>query len=280
MSTALAFAAAHGADRIVALGVLGLRALRYVGQGRQPLGPPIPGLAVTAEGAAERPGWHGATGVYGFLRLPPGPRPVLLRDPGGRFQPARLALTVPDRSALRALLESGITPPDMAPRPLLRDVALHESATAPIPPGITAVFGQVRDAAGRPVALARLALNTLIEGAMRRHVAWSEADGSFAFRLPGERPDTIGGDPPWRVNRALAVHAPRAALAAALARGFVAALPAERDALDPDDAAGPFERRSFALRGGDGTPRVGASGADPTLPLLGGRGARWDIELA
>lgn len=280
MSTALAFATAHGADRVVAVGVLGLRALRYVAQGRPPSGPPIPGLAVAAEPAAERPGWHASTGVYGFLRLPPGPLRVTLRDPGGRFQPAAFDVVVPDRGAVRAALERGEVEPAMAPRPLLRDLALHESPTAPIPPGITVVFGQVRDGAGRPVGLARLSLNTLVEGAMRRHVAWSDADGSFALRLPGERPDTIGGDPPWRVNRAMVVHAPRAALAEALARDFVAALPAERDAIDPDEAAGPFERRGFALRSVEGTLRTGSGGGDPTLPLLGGRGARWDIELA
>jgi hypothetical protein len=280
MGSAIAFANAHGADRIAAVGVLGLRALRHVAQGRPAAGPPIPGLSLVAEGAGERPGWHPSTGLYGFLRLPPGPRRITLRDPAARFQAAAFDVVVPDRAAVRAALERGEAKPAMAPRPLLRDLALHESPTAPIPPGITAVFGQVRDAAGRPVALARLALNTLIEGAMRRHLAWSAADGSFALRLPGERPDTIGGDPPWRVNRALLVHAPRAPLAAALARDFVAALPAERDALDPDDAAGPFERRGFALRSGDGTLRSGSGGADPTLPLLGGRGARWDIELA
>lgn len=280
MSSALTFAAARGAERMVAVGVLGLRALRYVAQGRPPAGPPIPGLSVLAEGVVERPGWHAGTGVYGFLRLPPGPRRVTLRDPGGRFQAATFDVVVPDRASVRAALERGEAQPDMTPRPLLRDLALHEAPTAPIPPGITSVFGQVRDAAGRPVALARLALNTLVEGAMRRHVTWSAADGSFAFRLPGERPDTIGGDPPWRVNRALVAHTPRAALAEALARDFVTALPAERDALDPDDAAGPFERRAFALRSGDGTLRGGSGGADPTLPLLGGRGARWDIELA
>lgn len=280
MSAVLDFAAARGGQRVVALGVLGLRVLRHVAVGRPLAGPPVAGLEVRAIGAAERAGWHEATGLYGFLRLPPGPRRLLITDPAGRFLPAAFEVVVPDRAAVRAALESGIAAPPMAPRPLLRDLALHEAPAAPIPNGITAVFGQVRDAAGGPVALARLALNTLIEGAMRRHLTWSAVDGSYALRLPGERPEAIGGDPPWRVNRALTVHAPRAPLAAALAADFLAALPAERDALDPDDPAGPFARRGFALRSAEGVLRTGAAGADPTLPLLGGRAARWDIELA
>jgi hypothetical protein len=98
--------------------------------------------------------------------------------------------------------------------------------------------------------------------------------------LPGERPDTIGGDPPWRATRQLVVHAPRAPLAAALAQDFLAALPAERDAIDPDAPGAVLERRPFTLRDSRGVPRVGPPGDDPTLPIFGGQQTRWDIELA
>jgi len=280
MSTMLTFAAAHGADRIVALGVLGLRALHYVAEGRPAAGPPVEGLHVTAVGAAERPGWHQATGLYGFLRLPPGPRRLLVTDPARRFQAAALNLVVPDRSAVRRQLEQGVETPEVNPRPLLGTVALHLAPGQPLRPGLTAVQGVVRDAEGRPVALARLALETLLEGALRRHHAWSEADGSYLLPLPGERPDSIGGNPPWRAERVLSVHAPRPSLRAALAADWLAALPAERDAIDPDAAGSPWERRSFTLRAADGTTRAGAGGADPTLEILGGRQTRWDIELA
>jgi hypothetical protein len=280
MSTALAFAAGYRVDRIVALGVLALRPLRHVAIGRAPAGPPIEGLRVEAIGAAERATWHATTGLYGFLRLPPGPRRLLATDPAGRIQPAAFDVIVPDRSAVRARLEAGIPEPNMAPRPLLREVQMHVAPTAPLVPGTTAVWGQVRDAQGRAVALARLMLTAFVDGAVRRHVTWSAPDGSYALRLPGERPDTIGGDPPWRVTRALVVHGPRAALAAALAQDFLAALPADRDALDPDAPASAFERRDFALRDSRGVPRVGAPGNDPTLPIFGGQQTRWDIELA
>jgi hypothetical protein len=280
MSATLALAGARGAERIVALGVLGLRVLRYVAQDRPFAGPLMDGLRVEAVGAAERAGWHATTGIYGFLRLPPGPRRLLVTDPAGRFQPAAFDVTVPDRSTVRLRLEQGVPEPDMAPRALLRDVALHGAPTAPIPPGLSVVTGQVRDAAGRGVSLARLMLTTNLDGALRRQVTWSAPDGAFAFRLPGERPDTIGGDPPWRVTRALVAHVPRAPLAAALARDLLAALPAERDAIDPDAGGSPFERRGFLLRHPDGTTRTGVPGSDPTLPILGGQSSRWDIELA
>jgi hypothetical protein len=280
MSGSLAFAPAYRVDRIVAVGVLALRALRHVAIGRPLAGPAIEGLRVEAIGATERPGWHPETGLYGFLHVPPGPRRVLITDPARRYQPAAFDVTVPDRAAVRASLESGAASPIMTPRPLVRDVALHPDPASPIPAGVSAVFGQVRDAAGRPVALARLLITTFIEGAVRRHLTWSAPDGGFTIRLPGERPDTIGGDPPWRVTRQLVVHAPAAALAAALAEDFLFHLPAERDALDPDAPGSAFARRNFALRDSRGVLRTGAPGTDPTLPILGGQATRWDIELA
>jgi hypothetical protein len=280
MTTSLAFAAAYRVDRIVAVGVLALRALRHVAIGRPLAGPPVEGLRVDAVGAAERPGWHPETGLYGFLHVPPGARRVLITDPARRYQPAAFDVIVPDRAAVREQLERGVASPVMTPRPLVRDVALHPDPTSAMPGGVSAVFGQVRDAAGGPVSLARLMVTTFIEGAVRRHLTWSAPDGGFTIRLPGERPDTIGGDPPWRVTRQLVVHAPDATLAADLARDFLFNLPAERDALDPDAPGSGFARRNFALRDTRGVLRTGAPGTDPTLPILGGQATRWDIELA
>jgi hypothetical protein len=280
MSGALAYTAGMRPDRVVALGVLALRAMRHVAVGRPLAGPPIEGLRVEALGAQEAPGWHGTTGLYGFLRLPPGLRRLRVTDPVGRFQPMLFEASVPDRGEVRRQLEAGVASPSMNPRPLVREVALHPSPLAPLPNGVSVAWGQVRDAQGRGVALARLMLTTMIDGALRRHLGWSAADGSYALLLPNERPETIGGDPPWRVTRQLVVHAPRTPLAAALSRDFLAALPAERDALDPDAPGAAFERRGFVLRDAAGVVRNGPPGADPTLPILGGRQSRWDIELA
>lgn len=278
MTSLAAFAAARAADRITLTGLLGLRALPYVAEGVAPVGPPIAGLVVEAMGHAERPGWHASTGLHGFVALPPGPCRLLVTDPQRRFLAAAFAAVVPDRSAIRRGIEAGLTVPPTTPRPLLRDVALHPAPGGPIPRGHTAAWGIVT-AAGRPVPLARLALATLVGGALRTLVTWSAADGSYLLLLPGERPDLIGGAAPWPAERVLTLHAPNPALAAALAADPLAALPAEADAIDPEAVAAPFARRGFSLRAADGAPREGDAGADPTLPLQGGRSLRWDIEL-
>lgn len=278
MTSAIAFANAHAPDRIVAVGLLALRALRYTAEGRPAALPPIEGLQVEAVGFRGKPGWHQATGLYGFLALPPGPCRLLVTDPQHRWLPAAYSAIVPDRSAVKRMLERGIEPPGMAPRPMIREVALHPAPGRPLTPGVSTVHGVVREG-GRPVRLARLALTTLLAGALRTHITWSADDGSYLLRLPGERPDAIGGPPPFLVQRRLTVHVPRAPLAAALATDPLGGLPAERDAIDPDAVGSPFARRGFALRAADGALRSPAGGVDPTLEILGGQQRRWDIEL-
>lgn len=278
MSAAIAFANAHAPDRIVAVGLLALRALRYSAQGRAAELPPIEGLQVEVVGFREKSGWHQATGLYGFLALPPGPCRILVTDPQHRWLPAAYSAVVPDRSAVKRSLERGSEHPNMAPRPLIREVALHPAPGRPLMPGVTAVHGVVREG-GRPVRSARLALTTLLAGALRTHITWSADDGSYLLRLPGERPDAIGGAPPFLAQRTLTVHAPRAPLAAALSADPLAGLPVERDAIDVDALGSPFVRRGFALRGADGTLRGQVAGVDPTLEILGGQQRRWDIEL-
>jgi hypothetical protein len=96
---------------------------------------------------------------------------------------------------------------------------------------------------------------------------------------PGENPAAIGGNPPWKVERNLVVHAPNPAFAAALARDFLAALPADQDSLDPDAADAPFLPRAFALRDGQGMLRSPVNGVNPKMEVLAGQQQRWDIEL-
>jgi hypothetical protein len=263
-------AARRAPVRLVALAAAALRPLRYQAEGRPALGPPIEGLRVEVEGM-ERATWHGSTGLYGFLRLPPGPQRVRVTDPLGRFLPAAFRVVVPDRGALRARLEQGAAAPAMTPAAPLREVALREAPTHPRETGVTTLFGLVRDATrgNRPVALARIAVTALVDGALRSLVTFSAADGAYLLRLPGETPEAIGGDPPWAVARALAVRAPVPPLRRALAADFLAALPADIDAA----AAGPdWQARSHTL------PAV-AAGSDPAIPFQGGRQLRRDILL-
>ena len=276
----MALADTRTPDRVVTVGLVGLRALRYVAKEIPPALPPIEGLRVEAVGHKERPGWHPATGLYGFLALPPGQVRILVTDPHGRWLPAAFNAAVPNRTAVKQALERGIAAPAMDPRPLLRDIALHAAPGRAVALGTAAVFGVVKEGPnGPPVPFARLALNTLVKGTLRAHVTWSSARGEYVLPSPGENPAAIGGNPPWKVERNLVVHAPNPAFAAALARDFLAALPADQDSLDPDAADAPFLPRAFALRDGQGMLRSPVNGVNPKMEVLAGQQQRWDIEL-
>lgn len=270
MSLTLADALTGAPARRVALAAAALRPLRHLAEGRRPAGAPIPGLIVEVPGL-ERALWHASTGVYGFLRLPPGPHRVLVRDPAGRFLPAAFRLPVPDRRALRARLEQGMPPAAMTPAAPILEVALHPAPTHPREAGVTTLHGLVRDAArgNRPVALARLAVTALVGGELATVVAFSGPDGAFRLPLPGETPEAIGGDPPWAAVRNLSVRAPVPALRRTLEADFLAALPADLDSAALGPAWQPRSHRLPAL----------AAGADPPIPLEGGRLLRRDILL-
>jgi hypothetical protein len=144
----------HAPDRVVTVGLVGLRALRYEVQVSPPSLPPIEGLRVEAVGHSERPGWPPTTGLYGFLALPRGPLRVLVTDPHGCWLPAAFNAAVPDRSAVKRALEHGLALAAMTPRPLLGDIALHAAPGSAVAPSTAAVFGNVKDTPnGRPCPL-------------------------------------------------------------------------------------------------------------------------------
>jgi hypothetical protein len=270
----LDWAAAHSPDRITIAAVLGLRPLRYTGEGRPLAGPPIERLTVTAIGSPERPSYHDSTGLYGFLRLPAGARRIEIRDPARRVLPWAITANVPDRSTIRAALQAGIAPP-ASPPPLLMDIALRPAPGAPLPPGLTAIWGIVRESgSSAPVPLARIACATVGAGSV---VTYAQRDGGFVIVLPLEKPSSLTSPPVFDFPRALTLHAPKPPLAAALAgANFAGALPADLDMLDPNAAASPFAARQYRLRKGDGTL---IAGPNPNLPVRAAQQSRWDIEL-
>jgi hypothetical protein len=95
-----------------------------------------PGPHPRPAGARRRPPrtplWHESTGLYGFLRLPPGELRIEIDDPAGRFQAQAVTRQVPDRGRAEAL-EAG-TPPAGQPRPLILDVALRPALGMALPP--------------------------------------------------------------------------------------------------------------------------------------------------
>ncbi len=269
----LVWAAQRAPDRVVAVGVLGVRPLLYVGEGVAGQAPVIEGLRVVAMGAPETPIFHAETGLYGFMRLPPGPRRIEISDPAQRLMPWATTVQVPDRALIRAALERG-GPPSSTPRPTLVDLVLRRAPATALPPGLTAVWGVVRESTGKPVPLARISCATAGGGEV---VAYSARDGAYVLVLPAEKPASLAEPPKFVFPRALRLHAPKAALAAAMAGpSFVGAMPADLDDLDLTDPAGPLLARDHQLRASDGAL---LAGPHPDLPVRAAQRIRWDIEL-
>jgi len=260
-------------DRTVTLGVVGLRPVVYVGEGIAASPAALPGLVVRSLGVVEVPTYHGSTGLYGFLRLPPGPRRFHITDLEGRYLPRAWQITgegVPDRSAVRDLLASGapIRPGLALPRPAYATVPMRAAIDLPLPPGSTAVRGQVIDSAGRALPFARLTITTRFDGTAGTVVTHSDLNGSYVARLSGERatltppPAGGGGDdlsPPPDLGaasspevptelRAIVVHRLKAEAAARdIDTDPLASFPADFDTLDPDNATGPYQPVVFTL---------------------------------
>lgn len=260
-------------DRDVVAGVFGLRPLRYMSDAAPPAPPVVEGLRIKAIGCTERPVFHQSTGLYGFLRIPGGATRVEIEDPARRYLPWAVTVTVPDRAAIVDILRRGGTPP-ATPKPLLIDVALRPAPGAPLPPWLTAIWGIVREAGGAPVPLARIGCATV---GGDKVVTYAARDGAFLLVLPGEKPSSLASPPVFDFPRALTLHSPHAALAAALTGpSLVAAMPTGLETLDPDIPGGPFQPRTFRLIDSAGavTP-----GPNPPLPVRAAQQSRWDIEL-
>lgn len=278
----MTWAAARAPDRIAAVGVLAVRPLPYRSD-QAPLGlGAIPGLAVRAPGQAETPIWHPSTGIYGFLGLPPGPVRLEIEDPARRWLPLAASAQVPDRSAIRDRLERGLTPLPGSTGALVLELGMRPGPEQTLPPGSTALWGQVRESAdSRPVPGALLGLDTVLHGAADRVQTLSGPDGTYLLALPGELLDRSHNPPVRRFARALQVESPLPALAAALRGpgGFVAGLPADLYGLTQAQRAPLLQSRVFRLRLADGSVLGPAGGQNPPATVSIGERVRWDIEL-
>ncbi len=276
----LTWAAGRGGHCLAAVGVLGVRPLRYLVDGVAPGPQPLAGLSVRVRGEAERPLWHPSTGLYGFLRLPPGPVTIEITDPARRFLPQVVTATLPDRLPVRRALEQCRRPPAGSAAPLLLDVAMHAAPELVLPPGATALWGVVSQLAdGAPLAGALIQLESVYAGLPHQVTTLSAADGSYLLPLPGEVVDRRVAPPGREFSRALRLFSPRPPLAAALADDFVGGLPAEVYALDPTAANSPFRPRRFRLRAADGGLRRRVGGRNPDTTVSIGESVRWDVEL-
>jgi hypothetical protein len=253
----------------------------------------IADLVVRSQGSGLKPSWHPANGLYGFVGLPPGPHTFTVEDPRGRFLPARLAVTVPDRADVAKRLRRLERPPGGDDwRPLVRRLSLRPAAGAPPRSGATLIWGEVRDSADQPVSHALVQLETRFRGVPATATTWSDAGGGYALDLDGERPDPLltppdgveregrlclplpplpGGDPrPW-IERMPELHL--ALLQALAANGAPMGYRPPRLSTAAGGPASPAFR--FRFRDGPGAPLQEA----PRLRLKIGRPQRCDLLL-
>ena len=276
--TPLAWAARHSPDRISAVGVLAVRIRRHLTDAGAPGLTAIPDLRVRVAGHPERPLWHASTGLYGFLDLPPGDVRIEIEDPAGRYQSQAVSATVPDRSALKEVLEAGEAPVPVA-APAYPTANLRPSLAMGLPPGTSALWGVVRDGS-RVVPGALLSLATVRDGAADTVTTLSGRDGSYLIVLPFERIDRSVNPPVRAFNRVLSVFAPRPDVAAALAaRGFLAGQPANVFGLTAAERNARFLPRTFELRDTGGTLHPQVGGQNPPVSVSVGMNVRLDIEL-
>ena len=277
--TPLGWAARHATERIAAVGVLALRIRRHLSDAAPPGLAAIPGLRITVPGHPERPLWHESTGLYGFLRLPPGELRVEVADPSGRFQAQAVTAQVPDRGSVKQALEAGTPPAPGSPKPQILEVALRPALGLALPPGSSTVWGVVSDG-GRPVAGALLGIASVFRGAADHVRAMSGPDGSYLLVLPFEVIDRSVTPPLRAFDRALTVFAPRPALATALAtKGFLAGQPANVFGLTAAGRNALFLPRDFQLRDAGGTLHPQVGGQNPPASVSVGARVRLDIEL-
>lgn len=274
----LAWAAAHAPDRRTAVGVLALRVRHYFSDGAEPAPSSLPDLRVRVRGQAELPLWHASSGLYGFLRLPPGEARVEIDDPSGRYLPQAISAVVPDRRALRDALEAAAAPP-AGPPPAYPQVALRPAPGFGLSPATCALWGVLREGS-RAVPGALLSIATVRDGGPDTVSTLTARDGSYLIVLPGEVINRGVTPPQRRFDRALTVRTPRPALAAALAsQGFLAALPADVFSLGAADRDALFAPRNFQLRDAAGLLHPQQAGQNPPASVSVGQSVRLDIEL-
>ncbi len=291
MTELIQFANRHSPDRITIAGVLAVRCLRYVNETAATPLKTLPNLHLRSTRGEERPLFHESTGLYGFLGLQSGIHRVLITDPGQRYLPRAIQVDVPDRSTVRAVLEKGGLPPPGSASALYADAAMRPSVNYPLLPGESAIWGQVSDTNGRPLAFSRLQLATRHDDSDTRVISYSDSNGVYLLRLPGERasfippedidddgvPDT-SGELTATFDRALSVHSLKQNPLEL--ENPLDAFPVDFDSLDPDDPAGPYQLESFRLHNpATDEQRLPAGAVMPQPSIQVGRRIRWDIFL-
>jgi hypothetical protein len=291
MTDIIEFANRHAPDRITIAGVLAVRCLRYVNETAAPSMKTLSNLQLNSTRCEEQPVFHHSTGLYGFLQLQPGIHRVVINDPGQRYLPRAIQVEVPDRGSIREILEKGGLPAPGAARPLYADAAMRPSVNYPLLPGESAIWGQVSDSGGRPLAFSRLQLATRYDDSDTSVVSYSDSSGVYMLRLSGERarfvePEDTDADGVADTSGELTTTFDRELRVHALKQNPLGledpldAFPVDFDSLDADDPASPYQLESFSLYNpATDEQRLAVGSVMPQPSIQVGRRIRWDITL-
>lgn len=241
----------------------------------------IPDLLVRCRGSREMPSWHAANGLYGFVGLAPGPHTFTIEDPLGRYLPAKLNLTVIDRGGVHESLKRLERPTQLDDwRQLVHRLPLRPAPGAGKRAGSTGIWGELRNAAGRPIPFALVQVETRFFGVLASATTWSDASGGYALDLDGERPDPFAapGTVEEREGRICLPLQPSAGSSQSwveripvLDQGLVQSISSgiAPAGYGPPRASGTY----FRFRDGPDGP------LSDRLPLRIGRQQRWDLIL-
>ena len=237
----------------------------------------IPELVVRCQGSTLKPSWHQANGLYGFVGLTPGPQTFTIEDPRGRYLPARISLSVPDRAAVAAelrRLERPSAPDDW--KPLVHHLSLRPAPGAPLRSGATLIWGEVRDSGGQPVPHALVQLETLFRGVQASATTWSDACGGYALDLDGERANPLVS-PADVVERTGSLWLPLPPPPGGDSRPWIERMPELDAALLGAMAAGSSASPAFRFRFRDGPDGLLQEATSARLAI--GRPQRCDLRL-
>jgi hypothetical protein len=241
----------------------------------------IPDLLVRCRGSQQKPSWHAANGLYGFVGLAPGPHTFTIEDPLGRYLPAKLNLTVIDRGVVLESLKWLERPPQPEDwRQLVHRLPLRPAPGAGRRAGSTGIWGELRDAAGRPIPFALVQVQTRFRGVLASATTWTDASGGYALNLDGERPDPFAtpGTVEEREGRlCLPLQLPEES-----SQTWVERIPVLDQGLVQGISSG-IAPAGYGSPGASGTDfrfRDGPNGPlRDRLPLRIGRQERWDLIL-
>jgi hypothetical protein len=241
----------------------------------------IPDLLVRCRGSQQKPSWHAANGLYGFVGLAPGPHTFTIEDLLGRYLPAKHNLTVIDRGEVLDALKRLERPTQVEDwRQLVHRLPLRPAPGAGRRTGSTGIWGELRDAAGRPIPFALVQVQTRFRGVLTSATTWTDASGGYALDLDGERPD------PFAVPGTVAEREGRICLplqpSAGSSQSWVERIPVLDRALVQSISSG-IAPTGYGPPRANGTYfrfRDGPNGQlRDRLPLQIGQQERWDLIL-